>query len=145
MARYLGRGTRGRDSLREGLGVGGGGVRIPSTVRWLSGAASAKARYNDKIIAAPSAVFAVLDVAVYRSVRKRGVRLQGRRYEVEAYETRPDVRCGHCSGWGHIETKCERTNARCSWCAEPRATRDHSSPIEGCVVKTGHWCKHTVA
>ena len=31
-------------------------------------------------------------------------------YKVEAsQEERPDVGCGHCSEWGHIEPKCPRT------------------------------------
>ena len=82
------------------------GVRIPSPVRWLSGAASIKARYNEKIIAASSVVFAVADESVYRSICKGGLRLQGRRYNAEAYEEiRPDVGCGHCAGWGFIESR----------------------------------------
>ena len=122
------------------------GVKIPSVIRWLSCAASVKARFNYKIITASSVVFAVSDESVYRSIRRSGVCLQGRRYEVEVYEeVRPDVRCGHCSGWGHVESKCERTNARCGWCAGQHETRDHSCPVEGCVDKKGHWCKHTVA
>ena len=146
VARYLGKGSRGTDSLREELEVEYEGVKIPSVIRWLSGAASVKARFNDKIITASSVVFAVSDESVYRSIRRSGVRLQGRRYEVEVYEeVRPDVKCGHCSGWGHIESKCERTNARCGWCAGQHETRDHSCPVEGCVDKKGHWCKHTVA
>ena len=48
VARYLGKGPRGTDALREKLEVENEGVKIPSTVRWLSGAASVKARYNVK-------------------------------------------------------------------------------------------------
>ena len=70
VARYLGKGSRGTDALREELEVENEGVRIPSPVRWLSGAASVKARYNEKIIAASSVVFAVADESVYRSIRK---------------------------------------------------------------------------
>ena len=118
VARYLGKGSRGTDSLREELEVENEGVKIPSTIRWLSGAASVNARFNDKIITASSVGFGVSDESGYRSIRRSGVRLQGRRYEVVVYgEVRPSVRCGHCSGWGHIKSKCERTNARCGWCA----------------------------
>ena len=86
-------------------------MKIPSTIRWLSGAASVKARYSDKITAS-SVVFAVSDESTYRSIRRGGLRLQGRRYDTEAYkEVRPDVVCGRCSGWGHIESKCDRANA----------------------------------
>ena len=48
VARYLGRG----DSLREELEAENEGVKIPSAVRWLSGAASVKARFNEKTITA---------------------------------------------------------------------------------------------
>ena len=53
--------------------------------------------------------------------------------------------CGHCSGWGHIESKCDRENARCGWCAGRHATREHRCPVEGCGVGKGHRCGHTVA
>ena len=118
---------------------------IPSTVRWLSGAASAKARNNEKITAS-SVVFAVADESVYRSIRKGGLRLQGRRLTAEAYEEiRPDVGCGHCAGWGYIESKCDRENARCGWCAGRHPTKEHRCPVEGCGVGKGHRCGHTVA
>ena len=86
IARYVGRGSYGTDSLREELEAENGGVRIPSTVRWLSGAASVKARYKDKTITASSVVFAVADESTYRSIRRGGLRLQGRRCDAEAYE-----------------------------------------------------------
>ena len=119
IARYVGRGSHGTDSLREELEAENGGVKIASTVRWLSGAASVKARFNDKTITASSVVFAVSDESTYRSIRRGGLRLQGRRCDTEAYEeVRPDVGCGRCSGWGHIESKCDRASARCGRCSE---------------------------
>ena len=54
-----------------------------------------------RTITASSVVLAVADEAIYRLVRRGGLRLQGRRCDTGAYEeTRPDVRCDHCSGWG---------------------------------------------
>ena len=53
--------------------------------------------------------------------------------------------CGRCSGWGHIESACERASARCGWCSEQHTTREHRCPVEGCGATKGHWCKHTVA
>ena len=74
------------------------------------------------------------------------MRLQGCRYDTEAYyEIRPDVECGGCCGWGHIEAQCSRTAARCGLCAEEHETKAHRRPVEGCQAKKGHWCKHTVA
>ena len=46
---------------------------------------------------------------------------------------------------GHIGAQCDRTTARCGWCAEDHRTKDHRCPVEGCGVKKGHWCRHTVA
>ena len=46
VARYLGKGSRGTDALRGELEVENEGVKIPSPVRWLSGAASIRVRYN---------------------------------------------------------------------------------------------------
>ena len=93
-------GRRGREELE----AENEGVRIPSAVRRLSGAASVKAGYEEKTITASSVVLAVADEATYRLVRRGGLQLQGRRCDTEAYEEiRPDVRCDRCSGgWGHI-------------------------------------------
>ena len=70
VARFLGRGSGGTDTLREDLEVENEGVKIPSPVRWLSGATSDKARFKEKIITASSVVFAVADKSVYRSIRR---------------------------------------------------------------------------
>ena len=126
VARYLGRGSGSTEILREELEAENVGIRIPSPIRWLSGAPSVKDRHHEGTIKALSVVLAVTDEDTFRLVRKGGLRLQGRRYEVEAYEeVRPDVRCGHCCEWGHIEPQCLRTAARCGWCAEGHTTKDH--------------------
>ena len=131
VARCLDGGSRGADALREELGEGNEGVGIPSPVGWLGGAAGVGAGYGEGIIAASSVVFAVADESVYRSIRKGGLRLQRRRYSAETYEEiRPDVGCGHCAGWGHIESKCDRANARCGWCAGRHTTKEHRCPVE---------------
>ena len=112
VALYVGQGSHGTDSLRAELEADNGGVRILSTIQWLSGAVSVKARYNDKIITALSVVFAVSDESTYRLTRRGGLRLQGRRCDTEDYEeVRSDVGCGSCCGWGHIESKCDRHSA----------------------------------
>ena len=59
VARFLDRGSRGTEALREELEVENEGVRIPSAARWLSGAASVKARYEERTITASSVVLAV--------------------------------------------------------------------------------------
>ena len=79
------------------------------------------------------------DEDTYQLVRRSGLRLQGRRYDTEAYEEiKPDTRCDHCSGWGHVGAHCTRTTARCDWYAEEHTTKDHRCPVEGCRVKKGH-------
>ena len=141
-----GQGITWNRGIREELGVENEGVKIPSTVRWLSGAASVMARYNEKIITASSVVFAVADESGYQSIRRGGLRLQGRRYNAEAYEEiRPDVRYGHCAGWGHIESKCDR--GECALWVVRRSTHYEGNrcPVEGCGVGKGHRCGHTVA
>ena len=90
-----------------------------------------------------SVVQADADEATYHLVRRCGLRLQGRRCDTEAYEKiRP---CDHCSGWGHIRSKCTRTSGRYGLCAEEHETADHQCPVEGRKVKQGQWCNHTVA
>ena len=99
VACFLGWGSRGTEALREELEAENEGVRIPSAVGWLSGAASIKAQYEERTITASSAALAVADEATCRLVRRGGLRLQGRRCNTEAYEEiRPDVRCDRCSG-----------------------------------------------
>ena len=143
--RYLGRGSGGTEMLREELEAENVGIRFPSPIRWLSGALSVKARHHEGTIKASSVVLAVADEDTFRLVRKGGLRLQGRKYEVEAYEeVRRDVACGHCCEWGHIEPQCPRTAARCGWCAEGHTTKHHRCPVEGCRARKGHWCQHTV-
>ena len=48
--------------------------------------------------------FTVGGEVVLSPLRKSGLRLLGRRYDVEiSEEIRPDAQCGRCSGWGQIE------------------------------------------
>ena len=61
---------------------------------------------SEGTIKASSVVLAVTDEDTCRLVCKGRLRLQGRRYETEAYEEiRPDVGCGRCGGWGRIEAQ----------------------------------------
>ena len=140
---FFGQGIAWHGGAPEELEAENEGIRIPSAIRWLSGAASVKARYEERTITASSVALAVADEATYRLVRRGGLRLQGRHCDAETYEEiRPDVRCDHCSSWGHISSKCTRTTAICGRCAEEHATTDHRCPVEGCRVKKGHWCRH---
>ena len=97
MARYLCRGTNGTETLREKIEAENGGIKIPSTIRWLCGAPSVKSRFKEGTTKAPSVVLAVSDEDTFHLVRKRGLRLQGRCHDTEAYEeVRPGVGYGRC-------------------------------------------------
>lgn len=129
----FGQGSNGTETLREEVEAENEGIKVRSTVRWLSGAPSVKARFKERTIKASSVVLAVADEDTFRLVCRMGLRLQGRVYDTEAYEeVRPDVGCGRCCEWGHIEAQCPRTAARCGWCAEGHKTSEHSCPAEGC-------------
>ena len=86
------------------------GVHIPAEIRWLGGA-KVRARLQTCKDGSSSVVSVVLGEATYGRLRKSGVRLLGRRYEVGAFEEalRPESFCGRCSGWGHITPHCLAT------------------------------------
>ena len=118
MARYLGRRSNGTGTLREGIEAENEGVKVPSTVRWLSGVPSVKARFIGGTIRASLVVLVVVDEDTFRLVCGESLPLKGRVYDNESYEkARADVECGRCSKWGRIETQCSRTVAGCGWCA----------------------------
>ena len=86
---------RGSETLRKELEAENEGIRIPSTSRWLCGAPRAKAHHEERTFSASSVVLAFANENTFRRACKKGWRLQGRRYEVEAdEEVRPDVGCG---------------------------------------------------
>ena len=145
VARYLGRGSGGTEMLREELEAENVGIRTPSPIPWLRRAPSVKARHRGGTIEASLVVLAVADEDTFRLIRKGGLRLRGRRYEVGSYEeVRSVVGGGHCCEWGHIEPQCPRTAARCGWCVEGHTTKDHRCPAEGCRARKGHWCRRAV-
>ena len=68
---------------------------------------------------ASSVAFAVVGEVVLNRLRKSGLRLFTRRYDVEvSEEIRPDAQCGRCSGWGHTEVHGTQ-GARCALCIAP--------------------------
>ena len=87
----------------------------------------------------------VLGEAVFTRLRKRGVRIQGRRYEVDAYEeVRPDANCSLCCGWGHIGPQYTAAAPRCTFCEESQTTAGHRCPVESRPAGRGHTCPHGV-
>ena len=147
LTRYMGK-TRdgGLVKPREELGAESSGVHIPAEIRWLGGA-KVRARFQEKKEGAFSVVAAVLGEATFGRLCKGGVRLLGRRYEVDAFveARRPDAFCSRCSGWKHIAPHCLAAGPRCALCAKDHLTTDHRCPVEGCRVGKGHPCPHGAA
>ena len=142
--RYMG-GGGGLRKLREELEAENTGVRVPAEIRWLSGA-KARARFHREGCGSSSVVAAVLSEEVFNQLCKRGIRLPGGRYEVDAFEEeRPDALCLRCGEWGHVTPHCEAKDPRCAICAKGHATKDHRCSVEGCRVGRGRMCSHTTA
>ena len=147
LTRYMGK-TRdgGLIKLREELEAENNGMHIPAEVRWLGGA-RVRARFQANKDGSSSVVAVVLGEATFGRLCKGGVRLLGRRYEVDTFEEawRPDAFCSRCSGWKHIAPHCLAAAPRCALCAKDHLTTDHRCPVEGCKVGKGHPCPHGVA
>lgn len=145
LGRYMGGTDGGLRRLREELEAENDGVRIPADIRWLS-RAKAQARYRETRGGSSAVVAAVLGEATFGRLCRSGVRLIGRKHEIDAYqEARPDVCCGRCSAWGHIAPHCKATAPRCGICAKDHATDDHRCPVEGCRTGRGRPCPHGTA
>ena len=95
----FGQGISGTETLRKELKAENEEIRIPSAIRLLLfGAPSVNARHEERTISASSVVLAFANEDTFHRVCENGLRLQGRRYEVEASEeVRQDVGCGHCA------------------------------------------------
>ena len=145
LERYMG-GGGGLKKLREELEAENAGVRVPAEVRWLSGAKT-RARFHRDGEGSSSVVAAILGEEVFGLLCRRGVRLPGRRHEVDAFEEeRPDAPCLRCGEWGHITPHCdEAKRPKCSICVKEHTTRDHRCSVEGCRVGKGRMCPHTTA
>ena len=119
--RYMGKTVGGLRLLWEELEAENSGVSIPAEIRWLS-RAKAQTRFQELRDGTSSVVAAVLGDATFSRVCRSGIRISGRRYEVEAFEeSRPDAFCNRCSCWGHIAPHCSAA-PRCSICAEEHIT-----------------------
>lgn len=112
--------------LREELEAENSGVHIPVEIRWLGGA-NIRTRFHADKDGSSSVVAAVLGEATFGRLCRAGVRLLGRRYEVDAFEEagRPDAFCSQCSGWSHIAPHCSAAAPRCALCARDHLTTDH--------------------
>ena len=99
-------------------------VKIPFAARWLGRPSEVKARFKEGAIVASSATFAVVGNAVFSRLRNSGLWLLGRRYDVEADQTRNVAAAAdgvHCT-----------RDARCALCAGEHRTDKHKCPVEGC-------------
>ena len=147
LTRYMGKARDGGlIKLREELEAENSGMHIQAEIRWLGGA-KVRARFQANKDGSSSVVAAVLGEATFGRLCKGGVRLLGRRYEVDAFEEawRPDASCSRCSGGKHIAPHCLAAAPGCALCAKDHLTTDHRCPVEGCKVGKGHPCPHGVA
>ena len=132
--------------LREELEAENSGVHIPAEIRWLGGA-KARARFQANKGGSSSVIAAILGEATFGRLCKSGVRLFGRRYEVDAFEEawKSDAFCSRCSEWKHIAPHCLAAGPRCALCAGHHLTTDHQCSIQGCRVGKGHPYPHGAA
>jgi len=120
LVRYIGKGTKGHQKMREEIQAENEGVTIPARVRWLSNPRTIKEREQRGDIKASSVVFMVKGKKVAQRLVSKGVSAAGVRYKVEPYTNAgPDSLCELCCWWGHIESKCNH-QLKCSYCAGPR-------------------------
>ena len=91
----------GLTKLWEELEAENTGGQIPAEIRWLGGA-KVLARFQANKDGSSSVVAVVLGEAAFSRLCKGGVRLLGRRYEVDAFEEagRPDALCGRAASGG---------------------------------------------
>lgn len=71
-------------------------------IRWLGWKESVRIRFEKGVIGASTVTFVVLGQPTFARLRKTGLWLLARRYDVEAFEEdRPDAFCAKCCGGGH--------------------------------------------
>ena len=91
-------GSGGLQELQEELEAENEGAQISSQVRWLR-STEVRASYRERQTRDSSVVVPVLGEAVVTRLCQSGVRPQGRRYRVGAYEeVRLDAYCSRCCG-----------------------------------------------
>jgi hypothetical protein len=116
---------------------------IPAQVRWLANPRTFRDRRQNGEIAASSLVFIVMGNKVTQSLIKKGIKVAGVWYRVEAFmNAGPDSRCELCCGWGHIEDKCGN-KPKCGYCSGNHRTSNHKCNVVGCAAQQGSLCGHT--
>jgi len=116
---YMGKGTEGLQMMRDEIKAQNEGVTIPAQVRWQLNTRTIKERERRGEIQASSVVFIVKGKKLAERLVSKGVTAAGVRYKVEwNTKVRPDSLCELCSGWGHIQSKCNH-QPKCGNCAGP--------------------------
>jgi hypothetical protein len=101
-------------------------------------------RRQNREIAASSVVFVVKQNEVAQRLVKMGIKAARVWCPVETYTNAgPDSRYELFFGWGHIENKCS-SKPTCGYCSGHHWSSDHSCNMEGCTVKQGSLCGHTM-
>jgi len=144
LVRYMGKGTEGLQRMREEFEAENEGIAIPTQVRWLANPSTIRERRQNGEITESSVVFVVTGNKVPQSIIKKGMKVAGVWYRVEAFtNVGPDSRCELCCGWGHIENKCGN-KPKSGYCSGIHRTIDHKCNVVGCTVRQGSLCGHTL-
>jgi hypothetical protein len=142
LVRYMGKGTKGLQKMREEIQAENEGVRIPPQVSWLSNPRTIKEREQRGEIKASSVVFMVKGKKVAQRLVNKGVTAAGVRNMVEPYTNAgSDSLSDLCCGWGHIESKCNH-QPKCGYCTRPHRSAKHRCNVVGCGSKQGALCSH---
>jgi hypothetical protein len=142
--RYMGKGKKGLQKMREECEAENEGIVIPTQVTCLANPRTIRERRQNGEITAPSVVFIVKGSKVEHTLVKKGIKAAEVWYQVETYTNEgPDSRCELCCGWGHIENKCS-SKPKSSCCSGHHRTGDHKCIVGGCTAKQGSLCGHTL-
>jgi hypothetical protein len=138
----IGKGTEGRQMMREEFVAENEGIAIPTQVRWVANPCTIRDRRQNGEIAVSSVVFVVKGSRLAQSLIKKGIKAAGVWYRVEAFTNAgPDSRCELCCRWGHMENKCG-SKPKCSYCSGNYRASDHKCNVVGCKAKQGSLCGH---
>jgi len=144
--RYLGKETGGGlEKLRQKLQAENEGVVLPLAINWIGGRKDVQKKKAEGKKAS-SVVFAVKGSKMAQEVLKGGLRAAGMKYDVEKFvNAGPDLFCGVCSRWGHVDAKCGSLKMpACMLCAGRHLTKDHKCNVVGCKANAGQNCAHNV-
>jgi hypothetical protein len=104
---FMGKGTKGKQKLREEFEAENDGIAIPTQVRWRANPRTIRQRSQNGEIAGSLVVFVVIGSRLAHSLIKKGIKAAELLYHVVAFTNAGrDSRCELCCRLAHIENKC---------------------------------------